>query len=61
MTDADIMRDKQRRAEMKAQGLDPDLEDQQQKKKFDDSYLKDYQVDYGDEDQQPGEEEEKKE
>lgn len=29
MNDADIMREKQRRAELKAQGIDPDLEDKQ--------------------------------
>jgi hypothetical protein len=28
MNDAEIMREKQRRAELKAQGIDPDAEDQ---------------------------------
>ncbi len=59
MSDAEIMREKQRRAELKAQGIDPDAEDQGKEKKFDDSYLKKYQVDYGEE--QADEEEEKKE
>jgi hypothetical protein len=42
MSDAEIMREKQRRAELKAQGIDPDAEDQGKEKKFDDSYLKKY-------------------
>ena len=51
------MREKQRRAELKAQGIDPDAEDQQPKKTYDDSFLKKY--DYGNEDE--GEEETKQE
>jgi hypothetical protein len=39
MTDAEIMREKQRRAELKAQGIDPDAIDQKQDKKYDDSFL----------------------
>ena len=42
MTDAEIMRKKQRRAELKAQGIDPDAVDQQKDKKYDDSFLEKY-------------------
>ena len=59
MNDAEIMREKQRRAELKAQGIDPDAEDQKKQKKYDDSFLQKYQADYGDEGDEP--EEEKKE
>lgn len=59
MTDAEIMREKQRRAELKAQGIDPDAVEQKKEKKFDDTFLQKYQVEYGDEDGEP--EEEKKE
>lgn len=59
MNDAEIMREKQRRAELKAQGIDPDAVDQKQEKKYDDSFLKKYEVDYGDENGEA--EEEKKE
>ena len=45
MNDADIMREKQRKAELKKQGIVE--EDQPQKKEFDDSYLKQF---YGEED-----------
>ena len=38
LTDADIMREKQNKAEMKRQGIEP--EDTKTVKKFDDSYLK---------------------
>lgn len=59
MNDADIMREKQRRAELKAQGIDPDTVEQKKEKKYDETFLQQYQVDYGDEDGEP--EEEKKE
>lgn len=59
MTDAEIMREKQRRAELKAQGIDPDAVDQQKEKNFVDYDDAKYQFDYGDE--QAEEEEEKKE
>ncbi len=44
MNDAEIMREKQRRAELKAQGIDPDAQtSENNKKKFDEeAYLKQY-------------------
>ena len=60
MTSAEIMREKQRKADLKKQGIDPD-EEQKPKKTWDDSYLKKYQVDYGEEDVSNQEEEKKEE
>lgn len=45
------MREKQKRAELKKQGIDPDAENQTTEKSYDDSFLKKYQVDYGDEEE----------
>ena len=41
MNNADIMREKQRRAELKKQGIDPDAEDKP-KKTWDESYMNKY-------------------
>ena len=43
MANADIMREKQRRAELKAQGIDPDAQDKP-KKEYDQSWMKQYEV-----------------
>ena len=63
MNQAEIMREKQRKADLKKQGIDPDEEVAQPKKTWDDSYLKKYQIDYGEEedDMQKPEEEKKEE
>ena len=45
MTNAEIMREKQRRADLKKQGIDPDAEVEKPTKTWDDSYLKQYEID----------------
>ena len=60
MDQAEIMREKQRRAELKKQGIDPDADAAQPKKDYDTSFMKQYEYDYGDEGGD-GDEEEKKE
>ena len=52
MDSADIMREKQRKAELRKQGIDPDAEDNKPKKQYDMSWMQQYQA--------PEEEEEKK-
>ena len=55
------MREKQRRAELIKQGIDPDA-DVEKKKDYNEDYMKQYQFDYGDEEElAPVEEEESKE
>ena len=50
MNAADIMREKQRRADLIKQGIDPDADKQEtQKKEYDTSYLDKYNLDDGDE------------
>ena len=48
MNNAEIMREKQRKADLRKQGIDPDAEVEKPKKTWDDSYLKQY--DYQEED-----------
>ena len=60
MNSAEIMREKQRKAELRKQGIDPD-EQVKPQKTWDDSYLKKYQLDYGEEDVSNQEEEKKEE
>ena len=61
MDQAEIMREKQRRAELKKQGIDPDADTAPAKKEYDTSYLKQYGYDDGDEDGDDNEEEKKDE
>ena len=51
MTDAEKMREKQRRADLRAQGIDPDAlpETGTAKKTYDDKFLQQYQADYDEE------------
>lgn len=51
MSDADKMREKQRRADLIKQGIDPDAKEEKPQKQFDQSYLKQYAFDYGEEEQ----------
>jgi len=60
MTDADKMREKQRRAELKAQGIDPDAQEDKSKQ-YDASFMDKYNYDYGNEEEEKPEEEESKE
>ena len=50
------MREKQRRADLKKQGIDPDADAEKPKKEYDASFMDKYALDYGDEDGQDGEE-----
>ena len=59
MNNAEIMREKQRRADLKKQGIDPDADVEKPKKEYDASFMDKYAFDYGDEDGQDGEEEKK--
>ena len=52
MNQAEIMREKQRRADLKAQGIDPDAVDEPKKKEYDDSFLNKYNYDYGNEEEE---------
>ena len=49
MSDADKMREKQRRADLKAQGIDPDAEDKTKAgaKEYDQKFLDQYKFEYG--------------
>ena len=50
MNNADVMREKQRRADLKKQGIDPDAEETNQPtKQYDTSYLDQYNVEDGEE------------
>ena len=52
------MREKQRRADLKAQGIDPDAVDEPKTKQYDDKYLQQYNFDYGEEEVEESKEEE---
>ena len=43
MNQADIMREKQRRADLKAQGIDPDADQEKPKKEYDTSWMQQYE------------------
>ena len=59
MSDADKMREKQRKADLKKQGIVE--EEAKPKKEFDQSYLTQYNFDEEEEEKQPAEEEKKEE
>ena len=62
MNAADIMREKQRRADLIKQGIDPDADKEDtQKKDYDTSYLDKYNFDYGDEENKEDEQKEEEE
>ena len=57
MDQADIMREKQRRADLKKQGIDPDADQEKPKKVYDTSFMDKYQYDYGEEEEKKEEDE----
>ena len=59
MDQAEAMREKQRRADLKKQGIDPDADAEKPKKEYDTSWMEKYSYDYGAEDGDDPDEEKK--